>query len=68
MRAILYKPLNKLFRNRKEQKRYFGTHQMYKMWNTHRDYFEIITNENSAANYEYIYKNATDIDRFKHKK
>lgn len=58
MRAILYKPLNKLFRNRKEQKKYFGTHQMYKLWNTHRDDFVIIDNLNSDANYEYIYKDA----------
>lgn len=56
MRVVLYKPLNKLFRNRKEQKCYFGTHQMYKLWNTHRDDFVIINN-NSDADYEYIYKN-----------
>ena len=62
MRVILYKPLGKLFRNRKEQKRYFGTHQMYKLWNKNRYDFEVLTSETSEADYEYVYPNATDID------
>lgn len=62
MRVVLYKPLNKLFRNRKEQKRYFGTHQMNKLWNKNRDDFEILTDEASEADYEYVYPNATDIN------
>lgn len=58
MRAILYKPLNKLFRNRLEEKAYFGMHKMSRLWKNNRDDFEILTDETSIANYEYIYPNA----------
>lgn len=58
MKVILYKPLGKLFRNRLEEKAYFGMNKMNRLWKNNRDDFEIITNETSLANYEYIYPNA----------
>lgn len=62
MRVVLYKPLNKVFRNRKEQKRYFGTHQMYVKWHKNRDDFVILNLEDSVADYEFVYPDASVLD------
>ena len=43
MRAILYKPLNKLFRNRLEEKAYFGMNRLNRLWKNTPDDF-IISN------------------------
>lgn len=58
MRVVLYKPLNKLFRNRLEQKTYFGMNKLKRLWKNNRDDFEILTDETSIACYEYFYPNA----------
>lgn len=36
--------------------------KLKRLWKNNRDEFEVLTNENSIACYEYIYPNATDID------
>ena len=68
MRAILYKPLNKLFRNRLEEKAYFGMNRLNRLWKNTPDDFIILTDENSISNYEYIYKNAIQPYSVKYKK
>lgn len=62
MEEVLYKPLGKLFRNRKERKKYFGRYRADKLWKNNRDDFEIITTKTSRAPYEYVYPNATDLN------
>lgn len=68
MRAVLYKPLNKLFRNRLEEKAYFGMNKLNRLWKTNRDDFEILTDETSIAAYEYFYPNAIQPYSAKNKK
>lgn len=54
---IIYKPLNKAFRNRLEAKLALGSGKLNRLFKNTPDDFILTNNENLSANYEFFYTN-----------